>query len=220
MGQSALLRSFASIKREKLNVFCHRIIFFGSEKPDEKLLSHVLSVLGMLLLVAAVFVTKEKGFPGKWALLPVLAAVLLIAAGKDGWFNRTVLSNRVLVWFGTISYPLYLWHWPVLSFARIVESEEPALSIRLAAFPVCVLLAWLTARLIENPLRFGKYGNIKTVGLFVVMSYVFLTGFLSIYKKDGMPQRFPKEVHALQEISQKIIIPIQPTGMDVIAEIK
>ena len=188
--------------KERMTIFFHRIIFFGSEKPDEKLLSHVLSVLGMLLLVAAVFVTKEKGFPGKWALLPVLAAVLLIAAGKDSWFNRTVLSNRILVWFGIISYPLYLWHWPVLCFARIVKSEEPALWIRIAAFPVCILLAWLTTRLIENPLRFGKHGTFKTIGLFVAMACVGLAGF-TIYQKEGISERFPKEIHALQEISRK-----------------
>ena len=189
--------------KEWMSIFFHRIIFFGSEKPDEKLLTHVLSVLGMLLLVVAVFVTKEKGFPGKWALLPVLAAVLLIAAGKDGWFNRTVLSNRVLVWFGIISYPLYLWHWPVLCFARIVLSKEPSYLIRTAAFPVCVILAWLTTRLIENPLRFGKHGTFKTISLFVAMACVGLAGF-TVYRKEGISERFPSNeiLHQLSLIKK------------------
>ena len=188
--------------KERMTIFFHRIIFFGSEKPDEKLLSHVLSVLGMLLLVVAVFVTKEKGFPGKWALLPVLAAVLLIAAGKDGWFNRTVLSNRILVWFGIISYPLYLWHWPVLCFTRIVLNKEPSYLIRTAAFPVCVILAWLTTRLIENPLRFGKHGTFKTIGLFVAMACVGLAGFI-IYRKEGIPERYSAVVQTLLRIQTK-----------------
>ena len=183
--------------KERMTIFFHRIIFLGSEKPDEKLLSHVLSVLGMLLLVVAVFVTKEKGFPGKWALLPVLAAVLLIAAGKDGWFNRTVLSNRILVWFGIISYPLYLWHWPVLCFARIVLQNEPPLWYRIIAFPFCVLLSYLTTKFIENPLRFGVFNKSKNSLLFGIMLSIGFASFI-IFKKNGIPSRFPKQIEKLK----------------------
>nr|WP_040721255.1 acyltransferase family protein [Oxalobacter paraformigenes] len=188
--------------KERLNVFFQRIVFFGTEKPDSALLSHVLSFLGMLFLVVAVLVTKEKGFPGKWALLPVFATVLLIAAGSNGWFNRKVLSNRVLVWFGMISYPLYLWHWPVLCFARIFLGREPSYLMRAVAFPVCIILAWLTTKLIENPLRFGKYGTFKTIGLFVAMTCVGLIGF-TVYKKEGMCKRYSTVVQTLLKIQTK-----------------
>ena len=85
---------------------------------------------GGLLLAVSVFFLSEtlilKATPETWAgLFPVLSAVLLIAAGKDGWFNKRILSRRILVWFGLISYPLYLWHWPLLSMARIVLRDEP-----------------------------------------------------------------------------------------------
>ena len=117
---------------------------------------HALSFAGALLLALSVFfikVTASRNYPGIWALFPVFAAVLLIAAGKDGWFNKHVLSNRILVWFGLISYPLYLWHWPILSFLHIAYAEKIPAWGGFAAFPVTVLLAWLTTRLVENPLR-------------------------------------------------------------------
>lgn len=118
---------------------------------------HVLSLCGAALLVlACIFLTKEKSFPGWWALLPTLGAALIIAAGPQAWLNRTLLSNRIIVWFGLISFPLYLWHWPLLSFARIMQGETPSLEIRAAAVLLSVILGWLTFFLIEKPIRYGK----------------------------------------------------------------
>ena len=89
--------------------------------------------------------------------------------GSQSWLNRVLLSNRVLVWFGLISFPLYLWHWPLLSFARIVESETPSRSIRISVVIISIVLAWLTYKFIEKPVRFGKFGNVKTLVLAVLM---------------------------------------------------
>ena len=165
---------------------------------------HILSSAGFILLVASIVFIKQtssRNYPGIWALFPVLATMLLIAAGKDGWFNKWVLSNKVLVWFGLISYPLYLWHWPLLSIARIVLTEEPPLWWRVTAFPIGILLAWLTTKCIENPLRFGKHGNIKTVALFAVMLLLGFAGLLS-YNRDGFPSRFPATVSSLINVQR------------------
>lgn len=167
-------------------------------------LRHIFSVSGALLIVISVFFVKNtstRGYPGPWALFPVLAAVLLIVAGKDGWFNRHVLSNRVLVWFGLISYPLYLWHWPLLSMARIVLRNEPPLWIRVAAFPVCILLAWLTTKFIENPLRFGQSSNFKTVALFSIMLCLGASGML-IFQNKGSLSTPPPIIQTLENVVQ------------------
>jgi peptidoglycan/LPS O-acetylase OafA/YrhL len=89
------------------------------------------SVLGATLIAASLLLLdKNFGFPGVWALLPVVGAVLIIASGSEAFVNRIVLSHPILVWFGLISFPLYLWHWPLLSFARIVESGSPSAGLR------------------------------------------------------------------------------------------
>ncbi|WP_218510142.1 acyltransferase family protein [Variovorax sp. dw_308] len=115
------------------------------------------SLAGLVLIVLGLaMVQKGKAFPGWWALLPILGACLCISAGMGAWPNRMLLGSRPLVWIGLISYPLYLWHWPVLAFARIVEGGTPMLAVRIAAVAASVALAWLTYRFIEQPIRKSK----------------------------------------------------------------
>jgi hypothetical protein len=153
-----------------------------------------LSTLGVLLL-AAVLVTlnPERRFPGGWALAGTLGTCLLIAAGPQGWFNRYVLASKPMVWIGLISYPLYLWHWPLLAYAHIEAGELPRIRYQIGWVLLAVLLAWLTYRLVERPIRFGSWRKRRstTVGLCVAVALTGLTGF-TIYKKEGQPERFPE----------------------------
>ena len=128
---------------------------------------------GGLLAMGMALLNKGSVFPGAWALLPTLGAALIIAAGPRAWFNRTVLAHRIVVWFGLISFPLYLWHWPLLSFAYIIESEVPSRGVRLAAVALSVVLAWLTYRFVEKPIRFGAtHSRAETAGLVLGVAIV------------------------------------------------
>ncbi|MCX5723530.1 MAG: acyltransferase family protein [Nitrospirae bacterium] len=168
---------------------------------------HVQSFCGAgLLVVGLVCITKERAFPGWWALLPTVGAVLIISAGAQAWFNRAVLSHRLLVWFGLISFPLYLWHWPLLAFARVIESETPSGEVRLAAVALSVVLAWLTYRLIERPVRFGQAGKAWVLGLLGLMLVAGLIAGLNqqrggLLLKEG---RSPQEVKHEGDIGQDI----------------
>ena len=117
----------------------------------------LLAMAGLALVVgSALGIDRTRHFPGLWALLPVAGTVLLITSGPEAWLNRAVLAHRVMVGIGLISYPLYLWHWPLLSFARLLHLETPSASIRLAAVAAAFVLAWITYTAIETPIRFGR----------------------------------------------------------------
>ena len=73
-----------------------------------------------LIALAAVLLDSHRAFPGWWALLPVAGTALLLSA-PGAWVNRVVLASPPLVWIGLISYPLYLWHWPLLVFFGIIK---------------------------------------------------------------------------------------------------
>lgn len=168
-----------------------------------KRLAHWLALLGLCLLVFGFFrINKGLSFPGKWALVPVLGAVLIIAAGPDAWFNRSVLSNKVAVWFGLISFPLYLWHWPLLSFARIIEGEVPSIGIRAGAVVLAILLAWLTFKLLEIPLRAWQ-GRAKVVVLVLLAVGIGGIGYAT-YTQQHIAQRAHNQKLAAYQASIKV----------------
>lgn len=173
----------------RLDAWLGAALYKQAPSADGKTLSNTLSLAGFFLLAFGLWkINKQFSFPGKWALLPVIGAMLIILAGPKAWVNRTFLSNRVAVWFGLISFPLYLWHWPLLSFARIVASEVPSRNVRIGIVVLSVGLAWLTYRLIERPVRLGRASKTKIAILVVLMGIIGYAGY-NIYRRDGLPYR-------------------------------
>lgn len=128
--------------RNKSNQLLGTIVYGKNMQPDCNLLPNFLSLIGLFLLAFAYFeMHKELNFPGYWALIPVIGASLIIISEPNCWIKSKLLSNKYVVFLGIISYPLYLWHWPLLSFARIIESENPVISIRIAALLIAIILA-------------------------------------------------------------------------------
>jgi peptidoglycan/LPS O-acetylase OafA/YrhL len=152
--------------------------------------SDVLSIAGLLLLFYGFLViNKNVPFPGIWALVPTIGATLIIAAGSSALVNQKFLANKVLVSIGLISFPLYLWHWPLLTFFRIIESKEPHVTIRIMLVCVSFFLAWFTYRFIETPFRVVNSRNQIKVGFLIVS--MFIVGYLGFnaYERSGLPFR-------------------------------
>ncbi|MES2247784.1 MAG: acyltransferase family protein [Pseudomonadota bacterium] len=164
-------------------------------------LRHAQSVLGLALIALGLVATRrDHAFPGWWALLPVLGAIACIAAGPAGCLNRYLLSNRVLVGVGLISYPLYLWHWPLLALARVVGGGTPAPDTRAAIVGASVLLAWATYRFVERPVR-SRPGATVPWALWGAGGALVLAGWAIL---SGMPARnsdasFQRMAHAMQD---------------------
>jgi len=110
-------------------------------------------LLGMALLATSLVFCDPSRVPGPLASLwAVTGTVLVVASGAGGWISRWILSRRLLVGIGLVSYPLYLWHWPLLSFAAI-EQGLPAKGVRIALVLASGGLAWLTWWGLERRIR-------------------------------------------------------------------
>lgn len=143
------------------------------------LVANTLSAVGLVMLITAFFYFDDDTvFPGKSALLPVLATALIILSGKHSYINRNILSNRVLVWFGLISYPLYLWHWPILSYGYIKYGDIIPTKYRIMALFLSVLLAWITYRFVEGYFRHSAV-KIRQKTMFLC-GFIFVIGLVSL----------------------------------------
>ena len=160
--------------------------------PLLKRFKSIQSFVGLgLILIGIQIITKESHFPGWYALLsPVLGTALIIDSPQDAFINKHLFSNKAVVWIGLISYPLYLWHWPLLSFGYIVESQIPTLGMRITLVILAIFLAALTYYFIEKQIRFrnSKTSKRKAILLMILMIAIGTVGGV-IYKKSGLIQR-------------------------------
>ena len=146
----------------------------------------------LILLASAALYTRQTAFPGIAAALPVLATAVLIAIGNEASRIHRFLADKRLVAIGLISYPLYLWHWPLLSIAHTLEAGNPSRRLRLVMLLVAGVLAWFTYRFIEKPIRF-QWRSAKAV--WTLLGAGILTGLLGwfAYVQNGFPSRYPDE---------------------------
>ncbi len=165
----------------------------------QRRLPDLLATTGVALLASALwFIDKTDHFPGWWALLPTLATLLLVAAGNEAWVNRVVLQHPVLTFYGRISYPLYLWHWPLLTMPLLLDVQ---LDWQQQVMVLCgaVVLALATHVAVEKPFRFGVLARQAPRLLAAALVLVAGAGAWLVVS-DGRLSRYPAEVHAVAEV--------------------
>jgi peptidoglycan/LPS O-acetylase OafA/YrhL len=151
---------------------------------------NLASAAGLIaILIAAITLNADRLLAGTYALLPVSGAALILMSPAS-FVNRLLLSTRPIVGIGLISYPLYLWHWPLLSYLVILRGGVPNVLEIWATIVVATILSALTYRLIELPLR-------RRAGIVPILSAALATigafGIAAVVTA-GFEFRFPREI--------------------------
>jgi peptidoglycan/LPS O-acetylase OafA/YrhL len=168
-----------------------------SEKRRFAQLENLGAMLGVAAIsFAAITLNRESSFPGLYALLPVAGAVLIIRS-PNSLVNRTFLSNPQMVLIGLISYPLYLWHWPLLSYLGIVRNGAPNVVEIWVTVLVAIVLSWLTFRFVEMPLRREKNAAPK---LAFGLATVGMAGIVTVIAA-GFGFRFSPEIRDIAQLA-------------------
>lgn len=181
-GVLAVSGGYQGLARDALGVKVSRAWFAG--------LANVLPWLGFLMILFSFFCFhRGNGFPGWRAAIPVLGTLLVLAGGVSSSLNR-ILAYPVFVYIGLISYPLYLWHWPLISYAHIVRGVGGvsfwqkifliALSFALAAFSYEVL---------EKRFKKARFSPFMAALLCIAMVLFALLGAGTIFFR-GFPERY------------------------------
>lgn len=160
-------------------------------------LREAIGIIGLACIVGpALLLTSESPFPGYNALLPVLGSALLLGLGARPSETPTlatrILSLRLFVWIGLISYSLYLWHWPVIVLTKYVTLGQMTAPIMVVVFVSCLMLAWASWRFVERPFR-NK--SVKGSTIFAFSAFVTATASVAggvLVSMEGVRSRFPE----------------------------
>ncbi len=147
---------------------------------------------GLSLIIFSITAGDDTGrIPFWWELLPTVGTWMIIYFGGNGWISRAVLGNRGMVQIGRVSYPLYLWHWPLLSFLRIYCEGTPSVWSRIITIFFSLGLAYITYVAIERPIRFSRHRSAQVSLLCTSLVTLGLIGVV-IHQNVGFPSRIPE----------------------------
>jgi peptidoglycan/LPS O-acetylase OafA/YrhL len=154
--------------------------------------SNLLSGLGLALVGVSIFAfDADTPFPSFYALLPTIGTALVILYGTSGTSVATLLSGRPLVGIGLISYSAYLWHQPLFAFARIRSLYPPPQWIMLFLAASSIVLAYLSWRFVETPLRNKRmFGRRFIFSLSAIGISLFVAVGLVGSKTDGFESQW------------------------------
>ncbi|MGH6871580.1 MAG: acyltransferase family protein [Rhizomicrobium sp.] len=168
--------------------------------PGARGAREALAAIGVAMIAASVVLfTRATPFPGAAALVPCIGTALVIYVGQASARVNAALSTRPLVFIGLISYSLYLWHWPLIVFARDVLRREPGPWETVALFAAAFVLAALSWRYVERPFRAKSFHPARWklfAGALGAMAATAACG-AAIVSANGLPQRLPADVQRI-----------------------
>lgn len=166
----------------------------------------VLSLIGFLLIsYSIVFFDKTTPFPSVYALLPTVGSALIILYALSDTLVGKILSSKILVGIGLISYSAYLWHQPVFVFARFHYDGEPDVAVYFGLIIATFGLAWLTWKFVEAPFRnknlIGRKAIFSaSISATLILALVALFGLFS----SGWLSRYEKADHHLATLDTRV----------------
>ena len=183
-----------------IGAFLAHVAIYNPIKKKDTIWQRMSPFVGISLIIFSIhFVPFNEQHPGIPTLVPVLGTALIIWFSGERNFITTILASRVFVAIGLISYSLYLWHYPIFAFGRIIE-DEPGTLTKASWFAASFILSFATYKLIERPFRNRNMIRLGRLVTTLSLATVIVLGFagFSIHN-DGLKDRFPK----LMEIFKK-----------------
>ncbi|WP_426074149.1 acyltransferase family protein [Janthinobacterium sp. DSP2-3-3] len=146
---------------------------------------------GLILIIYSIFYfDKNVPFPSFYTLLPTVGTALIILCATRGTVVARILGNKLFVGLGLLSYSIYLWHQPLLAFARQKSFDEPAESVMISIVLLTLLLSYFSWKFIETPFRNKSRYSKRIIFIFALIGTLVFTGFgLAGHVTNGFPDR-------------------------------
>jgi peptidoglycan/LPS O-acetylase OafA/YrhL len=163
-------------------------------RKSYSILNQICPSLGIILIIYSFlsFNYTKIPHPSVTTLIPLLGVSLIIYFSKKGELITEILSSKIFVFFGLISYSLYLWHYPIFAFLRYIDIFNNSIWVKLLAVLLTIVLSIFSYYLIERPFRNENIISIKKLTAYILISLIILLSYsFYILKTSGIKSRFP-----------------------------
>jgi peptidoglycan/LPS O-acetylase OafA/YrhL len=177
----------------------------GGSRKFYSILNQICPSLGItLIFYSFLFFNFNKiSHPSIITLIPLIGVSLIIWFSKKGELITEILSSKIFVFFGLISYSLFLWHYPIFTFLRYIDIFNSSIWIKLLAILLTIILSILSYYFIERPFRNKNIIKIKALTIYILISVIILLSYsFYILNTKGIKNRFPDFI--TEELKKKI----------------
>ena len=167
--------------------------FYLFYNPQPKgFICHIGSLLGLILILGAIlFLDKNIPFPSVYALVPTIGTALIILFANTDTLVNKLLSFKLFVMIGLVSYSAYLWHQPLLVFARTYHIDGLSMPIMLGLSVTSILMGYVSWRYIEAPFRNKKRFSQKQIFVSSLLAGLFFISIgIALVLSEGAMYRF------------------------------
>jgi len=169
----------------------------GGGRKSYSILNQICPSLGIVLILYSFlsFNFTKILHPSFITLIPLIGVSLIIWFSKKGELITDILSSKIFVFFGLISYSLYLWHYPIFAFLRYIYIFNNSIWIKLLSILLTIILSIISYYLIERPFRNKNIISIKKLTTYILASVIILLSYsFYILKTEGIKSRLPNIV--------------------------
>lgn len=170
----------------------------------ERIKSNFLSILGIILIAFSVFyITPHTPFPSYLALLPCIGACFLILCERTA-SNKILLENKILYFFGNISYSLYLIHWPVITLFNFIYAGPKSFLINTLLFLLSTVLAFINFKFVEEKFRYKEIIDFRSAfKLLITISVLLILFSIVLIQQSGWSWRYSnQQIEVLEKVSE------------------
>jgi peptidoglycan/LPS O-acetylase OafA/YrhL len=165
----------------------------NGKRSENKTLNLILPTLGLLLIGHSIlFFNDEMFHPSFYTLSPIIGVCLIIWFSNKDELITKILSTKLFVGIGLISYSLYLWHYPIFAYARIIELFDDKIIQKALFGLITVILSIISYKFIEIPTRNKEYQFKKIFITTISLVFILFSFNFYIIYKDGIKNRFPE----------------------------
>ena len=165
----------------------------NGKRSENKTLNLILPTLGLLLIGHSILFFNDETFhPSLYTLSPIIGVCLIIWFSNKNEIITKILSTKLFVGIGLISYSLYLWHYPIFAFIKTTGLVMGNMTYKLLLIPILLICSVISYHFVEKPFR-NKKNNIKKILILISISFFVLISFnLYVINNNGIKNRLPE----------------------------